>query len=136
MSSEITILLLEDVAALGKAGDIVSVSEDYARQTLFPEGKAALAKQAMPKQSAAPSHDFTKLQAKAEQLEGTELTLIGSASAQQIADELNRAAVLSLQAKDVDLKKPFEVGSQDVVVQLSPDIEINIRVTVIPNEET
>lgn len=156
MSRSLTVLLLEDVASLGKAGDIVTVSEGYARNFLFPDGKAALAgekarKQAEARRAALQAESnrvLAQAQALAEKLEGTELTLkarrkedegdeiYGTVTARHVADELNRAARLSLKPKDVKLKKPMtRLGGQDIVVSLSPEVEITIHVTVAPDEE-
>lgn len=156
MSLKLTVILLEDVASLGRAGDIVTVSSGYARNSLFPEGKAALADEPVraraqkrqAQQKASTAADLQKLQALAEKLEGTELALsarrkeeagdeiFGSFTARQIVEELNRAASLSLKAKDIKLPKPLtRLGSQDITIQLSPDVETKIRVTITPNEE-
>ena len=156
MSRKLTVLLLEDVASLGKAGDIVTVSEGYARNFLFPEGRAALADEKTQKEArqrreakqAESDRALAEAQALAEKLEGTELTLkarrkedegneiYGSITARQIAEELNRAAELSVAAKDIKLKKPItSLGSQAVTVHLSPEVEITIQVTITPDEE-
>lgn len=168
MSRKVTVLLLEDIQSLGKAGDIVTVSEGHARNLLFPQGKAALAdakarSRAQAEQAhavAATAKELEELQALAERLEGTELTLtakpkkvagpekseadlgasneiFGSITAQQIVAELNREASLSLKPKDVKLGKPItHLGSEDVAVRLSPEIETHIRVTILPHEKT
>lgn len=157
MSRRVTVLLLEDVASLGKAGDIVTVTEGHARNFLFPEGKAALADRQIRTQAQAQqaqqvratAQELEKLQALAERLEGTELTLtarvkeeesseiFGSITARHIVEELNREGNLSLKPKDVKLTGAItHLGSQDVTIHLAPEIETQIRVTVIPNEET
>ncbi len=156
MSRKLTVLLLEDVDSLGKAGDIVTVSEGYARNFLFPDGKAALAGEKAHKQAEAAARGqqvkseqaLLEIQALAEKLEGTELTLkarrkedegeeiYGSITAHAIIEGLNRAAQLTLKPNTIKLKKPVtRLGSQDVIVELSPDIETKIRVTIIPDEE-
>ena len=43
MSKKVSVLLLEDIDQVGRVGQIISVAEGYARNSLFPEGKAALA---------------------------------------------------------------------------------------------
>ena len=155
MSKKVSVLLLEDVASLGSAGDIVKVSEGYARNALFPDGKAALATEAVRheqqsrqvRQEAEKTADLEKLQAVADRLEGTELTLtarlkegediFGSITAAQIAKELSQQANLSLKPKDIALAKPLtRLGSLPVTVHLSPEVEAKIQVTVAvdPNQ--
>lgn len=152
MADKISVLLLEDIASLGKAGEIVTVAEGYARNQLFPSGQAALANEKVQqaakakaaREQATKQVDLAALQTKAEQLEGTELTLtarvkegeeiFGKITAPQIAKELNREAGLTLKPKDIGLEKPVTtLGHQAVVVHLSAEVEATIQVHVIPD---
>ncbi len=149
MSKKVSVILLEDVAGLGQAGDIIAVSEGYARNFLFLEGKAALAtaeakaKQvAQTKATEAEKAATTQAaQGLAQTLDGTELTLkarvkdgteiFGRITKKQIADELNKQAKLKLTPKQVDLTKPITtIGSQDVTINLTSDVTATIRITV------
>lgn len=149
MSKKIKILLLEDVAGLGSTGDIVSVWEGYARNRLFPQGQAALADAGSQQQVVGRAQqqkgkreqELAQLRGVADKLDGTELSLVarikdgdeifGSISAKQIVDELNKQASLQLKSKDLRLKSPLKkLGSHDVMVRLSPQVEFNIIVTV------
>jgi len=151
MKKKIKIILLEDIKSLGQAGQIVSVSEGYARNTLFPAGQAALAtpskqaKQAKASQAqaAARSARITELQTLAETLTGTELTIkaqikdgdeiFGSITAKNIADELNNQTDLAIKPKQINLAKNInKLGSQDIEISLADDVPATIRVTVIP----
>lgn len=152
MSKAIRVILLENIDSLGKSGEVVSVSEGYARNFLFPQGKAALATepvergvaQQRSREKAAADQVLAGWQQKAESLTGTELALtarrkegdeiFGSVTAAQIVKELNKQAGLSLKAKDLDLAKPItKMGSQDVTIYLSSEVETTIRVTVAPD---
>jgi len=149
MSKQIQVFLLEDVASVGKAGEIASVSEGFARNMLFPQGKAALASPIVKnkkvhqdaKEKAAHAAELAKLRHMAEVLEGKELTLgarikegndiFGSISAIRIADELNKQANLKLKPKNIELKKPITaIGDYKVAVNLSPDVTATIHLTV------
>ena len=44
--AHIEVMLMDDVAKLGKAGDIVKVAPGYARNALIPQGLAAFATEA------------------------------------------------------------------------------------------
>ncbi|MBI1834092.1 MAG: 50S ribosomal protein L9 [Candidatus Andersenbacteria bacterium] len=154
MSKKIPVILLEDVAGIGKVGEIATVSEGYARNALFatgkaalaeaPEGKAARAKHDQKK--AAQEKELEEFRQQAERLEGTELTisgkvnegeeLFGSIKAADIAAELTKQAGVTVKAKQIMLEEPLKhVGSYDVLVSLSPEAEFSLKVTVIPIEE-
>lgn len=153
MSKSIKVILLENIDHLGVAGEIVSVSEGYARNFLFPAGKAALATEQAEREAgekrtlakATADAELAALQQKAESLTGTELMLtakrkegeeiFGSITAAQIVKELNQQAGLALKPKDLDLPKAItKIGSQDATIHLSPEVEIVIRVTITPDE--
>jgi len=150
MSKRVQVILLENDPTLGRAGEIVTVSEGYARNFLFPVGKAALAtlptqraqKEKQQRQAKKEEKTLEELQAQALALEGTELTIparvkeaesiFGSITAAKIAQELKRQASLRVTPKQVVLKKPItELGSVDIVIRLSPAVETTIRVTVV-----
>lgn len=149
MSKKVSVLLLECVAGLGDAGDIVSVAEGFARNALFPGGKAALASaadMAAKRERAAVFMQKNRIEIeqarkKAEQLEGTELTLnakvkegseiFGSIRAQDIADALTMQTKLTFLPRHVRLSKTIsQLGTYPVTVELSPDVECTIYVVV------
>lgn len=153
MKKKVRVILLEDIASLGHVGQIVTVAEGYARNSLFLEGKAALATpevqekneavQQKAAQTAAAS--LQALQAQAERLLGTELVLsgrlkegeeiFGSITARDIASELNAQAGLTLTPKQIKLKKPImKTGSQDIEINLSSEVATTIRVTIVPKK--
>lgn len=153
MKKKIQVILLEDTPSLGSAGQVVTVAEGYARNFLFPQGKAALAIEAAGQQAAAQrtskkqaaQRQLTAAQSQAESLAGTELTLTakvkegegdelyGSITAAQIAKQLNTEASLKLKASDIVLDKPLTtLGSYDIAVKLSRDVETTIRVIIVP----
>lgn len=148
---KIKVILLEDVPGVGAVGEIVAVAEGYARNALFPAGKAALAsvqieaqQQAKQRRAAAVAQrTLEELQQQAATLEGTELTLtarrkdgeeiFGRITPTQIAKELSTQANLVLKAKDVGLTKTItRFGSYDVTVRLSPEVEAALTVSVVP----
>lgn len=154
MAGDVKVLLLEDMKSLGSAGDIVTVSEGYARNKLFPDGKAALAteneqkkhKDEQDRQSKQAKAELEELEAVAEKLDGTELELkanvkegeeiFGSITPKQIVDELNTQAGLALTTKNISIKKAIkQLGSHDMIVSLSDVVEFPMVVTVSPEEE-
>lgn len=149
MSKKVSVILLEDIAGLGQAGDIIAVSEGHARNFLFPEAKAALATTEIQAQKQAEKDKQQKEKAAAtiaaqelaQNLEGTELTLrakvkdgneiFGKITKKQITEELNKQAKLQLTNKQIELTTPIKTtGSQDVTINLTDDVTATIKVTV------
>jgi len=148
--SKVGIILLEDDPSLGQAGDIVAVSEGYARNFLFPQGKAALAtEQAQARQAKraatqaqASQAELTQLQQQAANLDSTELflaakvkddsqDLYAAIKAKDIATALNDQAKLDIKPNSIALSEPIQaLGTYDVVINLSDDVEAKIKLTV------
>ena len=152
MSKKIDVLLLEDIDDLGRAGDIVAVAEGFARNNLFPEGKAALADAGTKKDKAQKDEQaaqkqqkhLSDLQEQADKLDGTELTIearikegdeiFGSVNAATISKELEAQAGIKIKAKDIQLPDAItKTGSADITISLGEDIETTIRVTILPD---
>jgi large subunit ribosomal protein L9 len=155
MSKKIKVILLEDLSNYGKAGEIIDVSEGYARNFLFPQAKAALATAQVEKQAEekiaqeeqTEQEQLAKTRQQAEKLDGTELTLLsrvkdgnqifGKITKQDISKALNTQAKLTTKAKDINLPDPItSLGSYDITVNLSADVETNIKVTVEPDPDS
>ena len=155
MSKNIKIILLEDLAGYGRAGDITEASEGYARNFLFPQGKAALATSQIETKAAerksqddqAAKAKLAKYQQKAEELDGIELIIFarlkgnneifGKISERDISKALDTQANLTITAKDIIISEPITaVGTHDVTVTLSKDIEANIKVTIEPDPDS
>ena len=149
MSKKVDVILLEDVEGVGQAGDIVSVSEGQARNSLFPEGLAALADERVKtekeardaKQALADEAKMAELQDQASALDGTELVLeaevkdgneiFGSIGQKEVAKQLESQSGLQVKGKDITLAAPLTtLGSEDVLVSLGEGIEATVRVTI------
>lgn len=150
--ADLRIILLEDISKLGHAGDIVVVSEGYARNALFPDGRAALATEQVKrkanerrfKEKKQVAERLRQLQEVADVLEGTELTLtakvkegteiFGSITVKQLAQELKERAHLDIIPSNISLKTPIkEIGTYPITIALSPEVECKIIVQVIPD---
>jgi large subunit ribosomal protein L9 len=149
MSKQIQVLLLENIPNYGTAGEIVSVSEGYARNFLFPAGKAALATSGVKAQKATEENkkkqqheaDLAAAQTLAETLEGKELALTGRVkegsdifgriTAKDIAKHLNEQAKLTLKPKQILLAEPItQLGTYDVGVELFEGVTATLKVAV------
>ncbi|OGY30993.1 MAG: 50S ribosomal protein L9 [Candidatus Andersenbacteria bacterium RIFCSPHIGHO2_02_FULL_45_11] len=148
------VLLLEDIAKLGGAGDIVETSEGYARNFLFPQGKAALAtkqvktrkdvKDAAAKKKA--EEELMAQQALASKMENTELTmtekvkegeaLYGSVTAKEVAKLLSNQAGMPIAPKNIIGNFPIKtLGTHPITVQLQLGVEFQMSVVVLEYEE-
>lgn len=142
------VILLKDVKAMGKKGDLVTASDGYARNYLFPRGLAQEAtdtnlhilnnkKEAERRQKLAEIEAAQKL---AESLKGKEVKLtvksgengrlFGSITGKDIADELNKKYKLSVDKKKVVVDNIRQIGIYDVEVKLYPEISTKIKVVI------
>jgi large subunit ribosomal protein L9 len=147
------VVLLEDIAGTGKAGELKEVSKGYAKNFLLPRGLALIATPAVTKQVESrlerkkldESVDREKLVELAQQVEGKEIhfkarlgggeRLFGSITAADVAEELSRATGSVIDKKKIDIEKPFhQTGSYEVAVKVAGDIRP--KITVVIEEET
>lgn len=146
------VILKENVASLGKIGDVIKVSEGYARNFLIPKG---LAIEASTKNIKALQHEkktienrAAKQKAQAEllrdQLEGMACTvyrkegeqgkLFGSVTAKDIEKALAENKI-DVERKNVVLDEPIKsIGEHQVKIKIYPGITAEIKV-VVKSEE-
>jgi large subunit ribosomal protein L9 len=146
------VVLLEDIAGTGKAGELKEVSKGYAKNFLLPRGLALIATPAVTKQVESrlerkkleETVDREKLSELAQQVEEKEIhfkarlgggeRLFGSITAADVAEELSRATGFVIDKKKIDMEKPFhQTGSYEVAVKLAGDIKP--KITVVIEEE-
>lgn len=143
------IILLEDVKTLGKKGEIVNVSDGYARNFVLPKklGVEANAKNKndlkLQKANAekVAQEQFEAAQALAETLKTKEVTLkiksgeggraFGSVSSKEIAQAVKEQCGLELDKKKIQLPEPIKaLGVYDVAVKLHPKVKGSLKVKV------
>ncbi len=143
------VILLQDVKALGKKGDLVNASDGYARNFLLPKNLAREANaQAMNEyRNAENSKNFKiateKKQAEVykAQLEGKTFEmkakagqggkLFGSITAKQVAEEIKKQYNINIDKRKVVLESDIkEFGSYKADVKLYSGIVANITVKV------
>lgn len=144
------IILLEDVKSLGKKGDIVNVSDGYARNFILPKklGVEANSKNKNDlKLQKANVEKMAKEQLEAakelaEVLETKEVTLgikageggkaFGSVSSKEIAQAAKAQCGLELDKKKIQLPEPIKaLGSYEVGVKLHPKVTATLKVKVV-----
>lgn len=143
------VILKQDVAGQGKKGDLVNVSDGYARNFLFPKGLASEANaQALneynSKQASKEHHAAVEKKAAqdlAKQLEGktVKLTakagsngkLFGSITSKEIAEGIKSQFGADLDKRKISLKGDIKAfGSYSAQIKLHPGIAATMAVEV------
>ena len=145
------VILLDKIANLGGLGDQVSVKSGFARNFLFPKGKAVPATKAnietfearRAELEAKIAEELTAAQARAEKLEalaevtlvskaGDEGKLFGSIGTRDIADAIS-ATGIEVAKSEVRLPTGTirETGEFDVAIQVHAEVTATIKVIVI-----
>jgi large subunit ribosomal protein L9 len=145
------IILLDKIANLGGLGDTVSVKSGYARNFLFPQGKAVPATKANVEKfeqrraelEAKIAEQLAAAQARAEKVEalenvtiaapaGDEGKLFGSVGTRDIADAITAAGV---EVTKAEVKLPMgtlrETGEYDIDLQLHSDVMTTVKLVII-----
>ena len=144
------IILLQDVKSLGKQGEIVDVSDGYARNFILPKkvGLEANSKnmndlklqKANEEKKAQELLEAAKELAKV--LETKEVGVkmksgeggktFGSISSKEIAAEAKKQCDLELDKKKIQLPEPIKaLGAYEVTVKLHPKVSAKLKVKVI-----
>jgi large subunit ribosomal protein L9 len=143
------ILLTRDIDSIGRAGEIKSVADGYARNYLIPKGLAILATKGAIKQSETirkteekrQAQLFAKAQAIAAQLSETTVTfqakagesgkLYGSITTADIADAILDKKGIEVDKRKIDLQDPLRMlGTHKVPVKLAANLVAEVTVIV------
>lgn len=147
------VILMEDVANLGQAGEVVTVADGYARNFLLRRnigapvteaakrrlGKLQQEREAVRAESRAAS--LAGARGIADQLESAAVTisvkvaegekLYGSVTAADILESLT-AQGISIENDQLQLENPIKkLGVYDVPVLINPDVEVSVKVWVV-----
>ena len=144
------VILNKDVKGTGKAGDVVTVSDGYARNMLIPRGLATEATQSnirqLEKQKAIAAEKKAEEKAAAQELAeklnkasikmkikaGEGGRIFGSITSKDIADAINMQLGMDIDRKKVKLDAPIkQVGQTDVDMRLYQDVNAKIKVIII-----
>jgi large subunit ribosomal protein L9 len=147
------VILLERIGRLGQMGDVVRVKDGFARNFLFPQGKALRAtdenRKVFEKQRVQLVARNLELKAEAEgvstKLDGQTFVTIrqagdtgqlyGSVSTRDIADVVSSGGV-TVDRRQILLDKPIKaLGVHPVRVQLHPEVIVNVSVNVARSTE-
>ncbi|OFC69654.1 50S ribosomal protein L9 [Alteromonas confluentis] len=145
------IILLDKIANLGGLGDTVNVKAGFARNFLFPQGKAVPATKANVEKfearraeyEAKVAEELSAAQARADKVAelgevtiaapaGDEGKLFGSVGTRDIADAITAAGVAVSKA---EVKLPTgtlrETGEYDIDLQLHSEVTTSVKVVIV-----
>ena len=144
------VILLEDIKSLGKKGDIVNVSDGYARNYVLPKKLGAEANAAnlndLKLQKANTDkkarEELEEAQRLAKVLEMKEVVLtmrsgeggraFGSVSSKEIATAAKQQCGLELDKKKIQLKEAIKaLGVYEVSIKLHPKVSGKLKVKVV-----
>ena len=143
------VILLDDVRGSGKSGDVVNVSDGYARNMLIPRGLAVEAtpqnikqlekkKEAIAKKFAEDKAAALEMKKKLEEITvevktkaGKSGKVFGSVTSADIAEALH-ALGFDIDKKKIQLDSPIKaVGTTDVNVKLFTEVAGKVKVNVV-----
>ena len=144
------VILLKDVKGTGKAGEVVKLSDGYARNRLIPKGLAKEATEGnirnLEKQKEIADEKRAEQKAaaqkQAEKINEITLTirskggesgkLFGSITSKDIADALQEQENIKVDKKKIVLDSPIkQTGSSEVTVKLFPEVTAVLKINVI-----
>ncbi|MDO4535392.1 MAG: 50S ribosomal protein L9 [Clostridium perfringens] len=144
------VILLQDVKKLGKKGDVVSTSDGYARNFLFPRNLAQEAtdsnlhvlnakkdverrkKTAEIEAAQKLAEDLRDKVVKIEAKAGDSGKLFGAITSKDIADKINDQFKVKVDKKKIVMDTIKIAGTYNIEVKLYPEVSTKMKVMVSP----
>lgn len=143
------LILVQNVDNLGKAGDVVTVKEGYARNFLLPNNKARpatpgnmrIVEERRKKEAAEEEKKAEAARALANRLSNLSLTisveageedkLFGSVTSDMISDKLKEEGI-EIDKKDISVEEPIKkLGVYQVSAKLHPVVKATLRIWIV-----
>jgi len=143
------VLLKEDIKSVGKKGDVINVSDGYARNYLLPRGLAIEADEGVIKAVKAQKQvqDMKQQKEKERAIKQAQLIsekaivisakcgdngkLFGSVTNKELADELDKQMGIKVDKKKIELDEPIKsIGRFKANVKLYPGVEAELTIIV------
>jgi large subunit ribosomal protein L9 len=147
----VKVVLRDDVENIGRKGDLIEVTDGFARNFLVPRGLAMKATKGVVQQAEAmrrnrearDARDREAAQALADQLTGKRIELraragaagrlFGSVTSADVADAVRAQTGVEVDRRKAQLAEPLkELGVVEVPVKLHADVEVTLTVDVVP----
>ena len=144
------VILNKDIKGTGKAGDVVKVSDGYARNMLIQKGWATEATEgnvrSLEKQKAVAAEkkaqEKAQAQAHAEKIKALSVTIktkagdggkiFGSITSKDIAEALKEQHKITVDKKKIQLANPIKMtGELDVAIKLYPEVSTTLKVIIV-----
>ncbi|MBP2630337.1 MAG: ribosomal protein [Firmicutes bacterium] len=144
------VILQQEVKKVGKKGDILEVSEGYARNFLLPKGLAVQAtstnlnavnqqKKSEERKQQQAVDEATLMAAQLSKIEvsiavkiGEGGKLFGSVTGKDIADALKKDHNIDIDKRKIELKETVKgLGDYEAVIKVHPEITSKIKVHII-----
>ena len=145
------VVLRDDVENVGRKGDLIEVTDGFARNFLVPRGLAMKATKGVVQQAEAmrrnrearDARDREAAQAVADQLTGRRIELrarageggrlFGSVTPADVVDAVRAQTGIELDRRKTQLAEPLkELGAVEVPVKLHADVEATLTLDVVP----
>ena len=143
------VILKEDVKSLGKKGQIVEVSDGYARNFILKKGKGVEAtsknlndlKLQKANEDKIAQENYEAAQELGKKIEAGQIQVsiktgeggkaLGSVSSKEIAEEAKSQLGLDIDKKKIQLKETIKtLGTHNVPVKLHPKVTVELKVVV------
>jgi large subunit ribosomal protein L9 len=144
------VILKEDIANVGKIGEVVRVRDGYARNYLLPRGLDLIAnkknlktyehqkkvvadqKQKIMRRAQSAAEQLASVSLMIPMKSGEEGRLFGSVTNIQIEKAL-KAKGLDVDRRKIQLSEPIKtIGDHEVAIRLSADLIVPLKVSVLP----
>jgi large subunit ribosomal protein L9 len=148
----VEVILKEDIANVGKIGEVVRVRDGYARNYLLPRGLVLLAnkknlktfehqkklvadqKQKITRQAKSVGEAVTAVSLIIRMRVGEEGKLFGSVTNIQIEKAL-KAQGLTVDRRKIQLEEPIKAaGDYEVPIRMTADLTVPLKISVVPEE--
>ena len=144
------VILLQDVKKIGKKGEVINVSDGYARNFLFPKKLAKEAtdanlhilnnqKENERKQKLAEIEAAQKLaselkgkEVKIEAKSGENGKLFGAITSKDVAQEINKVYKMKIDKKKIVMDTIKVAGGYEIEVKLYPEVSTKMKVIIVP----
>lgn len=146
------VYLLKDVPKVGKAGEIVEVSDGFARNYLIKNGLAEIATESLIRKlesekrlaKSKVEHQKTKAEEIKRKIESIpeivfekasskEGKIFGSVSSIEVMEELKKHGI-HVEKQMIQMEHIKEIGTHNVKIKLHPGVEANLKIRVVPKE--